>query len=94
MKIDKKTILCVADLARLKLDPQEEKQMEAQLGKILDYMDILEELDLENVPPTSHTLGFTNVTREDVEKQGFDSSVLAKLAPRWQNDHVIVPKIV
>ena len=94
MKIDKKTILWIAELARLRLNPKEEKQMETQLGKILDYMDILEELDLENVPPTSHTLGFTNVAREDAEKKGFDSSVLAGLAPMWRNDHVIVPKIV
>ena len=94
MKIDKKTIQWVADLARLRLDPKEEKLMEAQLGKILDYMDILEELDLKNVAPTSHTLGFTNVAREDMEKKGFDSSVLAGLAPRWKDDHVVVPKIV
>jgi aspartyl-tRNA(Asn)/glutamyl-tRNA(Gln) amidotransferase subunit C len=94
MKIDKKTIQWIAELARLRLDPLEEKQMEKQLGKILDYMDILEELDLEDVPPTSHTLGFTNVTREDTQQEGFDSSVLAGLAPRWHDDHVIVPKIV
>ena len=94
MKIDKKTIEWIAELARLRLDPDEEKKMEIQLGKILDYMDILAELDLDNVTPTSHTLGFTNVTREDVAKEEFDSSVLAGLAPRWQNGHVVVPRIV
>ncbi len=94
MKIDKKTIGWIAELARLRLDPEEEKNMEAQLGKILDYMDILSELDLENVSPTSHTLGFTNVTREDNPKKGFEPSVVAGLAPHWQDDHVIVPRIV
>jgi aspartyl-tRNA(Asn)/glutamyl-tRNA(Gln) amidotransferase subunit C len=94
MKVDKKTIEWIADLARLRLDPAEEKKMEIQLGKILDYMDILAELDLENVSPTSHTLGFTNVTREDDPKKDFDSSVLAGLAPHWRDDHVVVPRIV
>ncbi len=94
MKIDKKTIGQIAELARLRLDPDEEKQMETQLGKILDYMDILAELDLDGVVPTSHTFGFTNVTREDDPKKGFDSSVIAGLAPRWQDDHVVVPRIV
>ncbi len=94
MKIDKKTIEWIAGLARLRLDPDEEKQMETQLGKILDYMDILAELDLDDVPPTSHTLGFTNVTREEAPKKGFDSSVIARLAPRWRDDHVVVPRIV
>ncbi len=92
MKIDKKTIEWISGLARL--DPDEEKHMETQLGKILDYMDILAELDLDGVPPTSHTLGFTNVTRKDDAKKGFDSSVIGGLAPRWQDDHVVVPRIV
>jgi len=92
--IDKKTIKGIANLASLKLTPDEEKLMEDQLGRILDYMDILGELDLTDVPPTSHTLGFTNVTRKDIEGKCFDVSVVADLAPEWQDDHVVVPRVV
>lgn len=94
MEIDKKIIEGIANLARLKLTPDEEKLMKDHLGRILDYMDILSELDLTDVPPTSHTLGFTNVTRKDKEGKCFDVSVVAELAPEWRDGHVVVPRIV
>ncbi len=94
MGIDRKTIEWVADLARLRLSPEEERVMEAQLGRILAYMDILEELDLEGVPPTAHTLGYTNVTREDTIRESFDIAIVGALAPEWKDDHVVVPRIV
>ena len=94
MGIDRKTIEWVADLARLRLSPEEERLMEAQLGRILAYMDILGELDLEAVPPTAHTLGYTNVAREDTIRDSFDIAVVRALAPDWKDDHVVVPRIV
>jgi aspartyl-tRNA(Asn)/glutamyl-tRNA(Gln) amidotransferase subunit C len=94
MGIDAKTIAWVAGLARLRLSPEEERLMEAQLDKILAYMDILGELDLEAVPPTAHTLGYTNVAREDTIRDSFDIAVVRALAPEWKDDHVVVPRIV
>jgi aspartyl-tRNA(Asn)/glutamyl-tRNA(Gln) amidotransferase subunit C len=94
MKISKKTIEWVANLARLELTTEEERLIETQLGKILDYMDILAELDLAEVPPTAHTLGYTNVTREDREGGSFDVCTVEKLAPEWRDGHVVVPRIV
>jgi len=94
MKISKETIEWVANLARLELTMEEERLIETQLGKILDYMDILAELDLAEVPPTAHTLGYTNVTREDREGGSFDDCTVEKLAPEWRDGHVVVPRIV
>ncbi|KPJ89814.1 MAG: hypothetical protein AMS17_00360 [Spirochaetes bacterium DG_61] len=94
MSIDRQTIKWVALLARLRLSPEEEGSMEAQLGKILDYMNILGELDLEGVKPTAHTLGFTNKTRGDEEAESFKVERVAEMAPEWKNDHVVVPRIV
>jgi aspartyl-tRNA(Asn)/glutamyl-tRNA(Gln) amidotransferase subunit C len=94
MAIDAKTIEWVADLARLRLSPEEERLMEAQLDKILAYMDILGELDLGAVPPTAHTLGYVNVAREDAVRQSFDIEIVRALAPEWKDDHVVVPRIV
>jgi aspartyl-tRNA(Asn)/glutamyl-tRNA(Gln) amidotransferase subunit C len=92
--IDGKTIEWVADLARLRLTPGEDRLMESQLGRILDYMEILGELDLEGVPPTAHTLGYTNVTREDRVRDSFDIAVVRSLSPEWKDDHVVVPRVV
>ena len=94
MSIDRKTIQWVAQLARLRLSPEEEVAMESHLGKILDYMDILGELDLDNVKPTAHTLGFTNKTRSDEEGESFSAAQVEEMAPEWKNGHVVVPRIV
>jgi aspartyl-tRNA(Asn)/glutamyl-tRNA(Gln) amidotransferase subunit C len=94
LKIDKKTIVWVAELARLELSVEEEKMMENQLAKILEYMDILGELDLEEVKPTAHTLGVSNVTREDAIGESFDRETVEKMAPAWDRDHFVVPRIV
>lgn len=62
MKID---VNHVAKLANLPLKPKEEKKFEEQLSEALDYVKKLEEIDTENVEPTSQVTGLENVTRED-----------------------------
>ena len=94
MKIDKKTIDWVSELARIDLSEEEESEMAMQLARILDYMDVLNELDLSQVKPTAHALGYTNVVRADKVGESFDVKVVQKLAPEWGDDHVIVPRIV
>jgi aspartyl-tRNA(Asn)/glutamyl-tRNA(Gln) amidotransferase subunit C len=94
MKIDKKTIDLVADLARIYLSRDEESEMETQLARILDYMEVLNELELSEIEPTAHALGYTNVMRSDEEGESFNIEVVEKLAPQWCDDHVIVPRIV
>jgi aspartyl-tRNA(Asn)/glutamyl-tRNA(Gln) amidotransferase subunit C len=94
MRIDRETIRWVARLARLRLSPEEERSIESHLGSILEYMDILGELDLERVEPTAHTLGYTNRTRKDELEQSFRTETVALLAPRWARDHVVVPRVV
>jgi aspartyl-tRNA(Asn)/glutamyl-tRNA(Gln) amidotransferase subunit C len=94
MKIDKKTIQWVANLANLSLSDEEQREMEKQLVAILDYMDILSELDLEGVEPTAHTLGYTNVTREDRAGESFRVNEVEAIAPEWERGHIVVPRVV
>ena len=94
MGIDRSTINWVSGLAQLDLTEKEKLEMETQLARILDYMDVLNELDLENVEPTAHILGITNVTRADEMQESFPVETVEKLAPEWSAGHVVVPRIV
>ncbi|MBN2322569.1 MAG: Asp-tRNA(Asn)/Glu-tRNA(Gln) amidotransferase subunit GatC [Spirochaetes bacterium] len=94
MKIDGKTIQWVAELSQLYLSAGEEAEMKRHLVAILDYMAILNELDLEDVEPTSHTLGYSNVMRDDIAKESFDVGIVEDLAPRWEKGHIVVPRVV
>ena len=59
--IDKDQLLHVARLARLELREEEVERLGAQLNDILAAVSKVSELDLSDVPPTSHPLDVVNV---------------------------------
>ena len=56
----------IAHLARLELTRAEKAQYLEQLSAILDYADMLNELDLEGIEPTAHAIAQQNILRDDV----------------------------
>jgi aspartyl-tRNA(Asn)/glutamyl-tRNA(Gln) amidotransferase subunit C len=69
MAISREEVLHVARLARLALTDDEIERLTAELGKILDAVGVVSELDLADVPPTSHPLDLVNVWGEDVPRE-------------------------
>ena len=65
MPIDREQLLHVARLARLELHEEEVDRLEAQLNDIIDAVSKVSELDLSDVPPTSHPLDVVNVWAAD-----------------------------
>ncbi len=55
----------VAHLARLRLSDEELERMQQQLSSILDYMQMLQEVDVTGVPPTAQVTDVVNVMRPD-----------------------------
>ncbi|OGH73438.1 MAG: hypothetical protein A3C90_03775 [Candidatus Magasanikbacteria bacterium RIFCSPHIGHO2_02_FULL_51_14] len=55
----------IATLARLELTDREKNMYAEQLSVILEYMDILNEVDTTDVPETSQVTGLEDVVRED-----------------------------
>ena len=65
MAIDREQLLHVAHLARLELREDEIERLEAQLNDILAAVSKVSELDLSDVPATSHPLEVVNVWDDD-----------------------------
>jgi aspartyl-tRNA(Asn)/glutamyl-tRNA(Gln) amidotransferase subunit C len=65
MAISRDEVLHVAKLAELALTEEEIARLTDELDKILDAVGIVAELDLADVPPTSHPLDLVNVWAED-----------------------------
>jgi len=63
--IDRDQVLHVARLARLRLTEDEVGRMSSELSTILDHIEKIGELDLDDVPPTSHVIEVENVLRPD-----------------------------
>ena len=65
MAITREEVLHVARLARLELTEEEVERFREQLSAILDAVSKVSELDLADVPPTSHPLDLANAWDED-----------------------------
>ena len=84
----------VANLARLEFNEEEINQFTHQLGRILDYIGKLNELDTTDVPPTSHVLPIHNVSKEDAVKPSYDRELVFATAPETEEGHFDVPKVI
>jgi len=85
----------VAHLARLAITEEEAVKFQKQLDQMISFAEQLNELDTENVEPTSHVLDMKNVMREDVSKKGLPVEEVLKNAPDSSEDgHIRVPSIL
>ncbi len=72
--IDLSTVRHVARLARLRLEPVEEARMGQELSAILEAVAVIQDLDLDEVPPTTHVIAMDNVMRDDVPRPGLSQA--------------------
>jgi aspartyl-tRNA(Asn)/glutamyl-tRNA(Gln) amidotransferase subunit C len=94
MAVTIEDVRVVATLARLQFDPQEEERLTLELNRILDYMARLNELDTEDVEPTSHVVPITNAFRADEVVEFPDPEAIVALAPQRQESYYRVPKVI
>ncbi len=91
MAISREEVLHVAGLAWLALTDEEVDRLTGELDKILDAVGIVAELDLEDVPPTSHPLDLVNVWDEDVPRASLRLEDVLANAPEAEDGHFRVP---
>lgn len=94
MKISRKEVQHVSELARLNLSKEEQEKLLEQLNQILTYMDKLNELDTEGIEPLSHVLPIRNVFKEDKMKESLPRETLLANAPAKEGDFYEVPKVI
>ncbi len=91
MSITREQVVHVAKLARLALTEEELERLETQLDAILDAVGKVSELDLTEVPPTSHPLELVNVFAEDEPHASLPRDVALSLAPEVEAGAFRVP---
>ena len=90
--ITDETIEYVGILAKLELSDEEKEQAKTDMGRMLDYIDKLGELDTSDVEPMSHVFPVQNVFREDVVTNGDEREQLLSNAPQEKDGMFVVPK--
>jgi len=92
--ISDETIEYVGILAKLELSEEEKEKAKDDMGKMLDYIDMLNQLDTSSVEPMSHIFPVNNVFREDVVVNGDDRENILSNAPEEKDGAFVVPKTV
>ena len=92
MKIDIKTIEKLENLAMVEVEDKE--KMAKELEEIVNFVEMLNELDTEGIEPSFRVLDITTPLREDKPvKTDIIKDVLAH-APKAKDGYFIVPKII
>ncbi|HEX4187308.1 MAG TPA: Asp-tRNA(Asn)/Glu-tRNA(Gln) amidotransferase subunit GatC [Solirubrobacteraceae bacterium] len=84
-------VLHVARLARLAIEEQELEPMARELSAVLDHIAKMEELELADVPPTSHVVEVTGALRADEPRPSLPRDVVLSQAPAVSDGGFLVP---
>jgi aspartyl-tRNA(Asn)/glutamyl-tRNA(Gln) amidotransferase subunit C len=91
MAISREQVLHVARLAELDLTDEEIERFGEQLGAILEAVGKVSQLDLADVPPTSHPLSLVNVFGDDDPRTSLSVDDVFANAPAREDDYFRVP---
>jgi aspartyl-tRNA(Asn)/glutamyl-tRNA(Gln) amidotransferase subunit C len=84
----------VAELARIKLTPEEVATFRAQLGNVLDHVAKLNELNVAGVEPTAHSFPLYNVFRPDEVRPSLPKEEALANAPHQAQGLFVVTKVL
>lgn len=65
MKLNKENFPYYADIIKLSFTRDEEDKIKKEINRMLDFIDIMNEVDTDNVKPLTHIIPLKNVFRED-----------------------------
>lgn len=94
MEISVKEVEYLSRLARVELTPEELARFVEELNKILAHVEKLKQVNLEQVPPTSHVLKLSNVFREDAVLDSLPTEKALANAPSKEGPFFKVPRII
>lgn len=94
MPLSRDDIEKIGRLARLRLAEEELSSLADDMAAIVGYIETLEKVDTEGVSARSQFIAVENVFREDIEKPCLPRSEALKNAPRHDDEHFLVPKVI
>ena len=94
MEVNDALIDRLAGLSKLSFDAEAKESMKADMTRMLDFVDKLNEIDTEGVEPLIFMSDEINVLREDDVEKSITQKDALKNAPQHDSDYFKVPKVV
>lgn len=84
----------IAHLARIDLTDEQKESFRGQLSAILDYAEMLNELDIADVEPTSSAVPLRHVVRADVVTGILTTDEILTNAPKHQDNQFVIQAVL
>lgn len=84
----------IAHLSRLELLEGDRERFTKQLKDILEYVNLLQNLDTEDIDPTFLIAPLSNVLRKNTERQSMTAGAALSIAPSREDDYFKMPRIL
>ena len=84
----------LAHLARLELAPAEQEKLQQQLEHILHYVEELNQVNIDGVPPMATSITAETCLRSDTVQPVLDHEVVMANAPAQRHGQFLVPRIL
>ncbi|SDF81451.1 aspartyl/glutamyl-tRNA(Asn/Gln) amidotransferase subunit C [Limimonas halophila] len=94
MAVDEQTVAQIAQLARIRLEPEQKRALAEEMGNIIHWVEQLNELDTEGVEPMTSVAEMALKMRDDVVADGDRQADILKNAPETRHGYFVVPKVV
>ncbi len=94
MSVTKEDVAYMANLARLRVTEEEIEQFQSDMNKILDYMELLNQVDTSDVAPLDHVIELPPNYRKDEAFPPLDHDEALKNAPDADSDYFRVPRVI
>ena len=94
MKLTRQDIESVAYLSRLQLSEEEKDKLTTQINRLLGNFEKLQEIDTDDVEPTSHVIPVSNVFRKDESRPSLPAEEVVFNGPQVAAECFVVPRVV
>lgn len=92
--ITKDQVIHMAEISKLKFSEEEMESFTKKFSEIVEYVETLNQLDIEDVEPTYQVNEHTQFFREDIVKEGITREEVLQNAPEDQYGYFKILKIV
>lgn len=66
--ITKEEVQHIANLARIRVNEKDIEKLQQDLSEILEYFNVLKEVDVSGVEPMTHSIALESVSRDDIAR--------------------------
>lgn len=84
----------IAALARIGLSPEEASAMAVEIGRIIEFVEQLQSVDVTDILPTDQVTGLEDVTREDIVTPSMPRELLLAESPEAKDGYIVVKRVL